>query len=76
MNGFLVLLSCGFDDLPVRLFETHAAATSFAEQLDPEGAFEVASLPSMAMSTPSCSKVVTFRDGKPTAVDVVKSYDD
>ena len=75
MNGFLVLLSCGFDDLPVGLYETLSEARAAAKALDPDKPTAIESLHSMSKSDPACSKVVKFKNGVPVKVEVVRSYD-
>lgn len=74
MNGYLVMLSHTLDDLPVALFASAWDAQTFAENIKPDDGKSVGKLLQLDATTPVCVKVLTFKEGRPDAVTVVKEF--
>lgn len=78
LTGFiyLVTLSHGMDDIPIRLFTDDLDAFSFADRLDwtaPSDLLRLLELPEC--NTPCVVTVTTFRDGEPVGRVIVKEFD-
>lgn len=69
MNGFLVVLRCTMDDLPLALFETADAANNFARQFDPDADLPIEEIWSLSRSSINWVSIVQFRNGLPVASD-------
>jgi hypothetical protein len=74
MNGFLVLLCHGMDDLPIRLCAKEVDAMAYAEKVRPMPNKAIREVFNTDCSSPNCVKVVRFVDGKPVSVRIVKTF--
>lgn len=76
MNGYLVVISCSMDDVPVRLCESEPAAREFAANCDP---YEVSSVVfeqrGYISGYPSCVRIQRFADGVSVSDEVVRDLD-
>lgn len=73
---YLVMLVHHMDDLPVFLTTDRDEAIERASQMDEMPSFEIRELFNTDCSTPVCVKIVTFSQGVPVAVNVVKEFND
>jgi hypothetical protein len=76
MNGFLVLLRCGMDDLPLGLFATHTAAWNFAKGIVPTSE-EIAvteRVLSLDVSDLHAVSVMSFDNGVPVKCEFVHGF--
>jgi len=76
MNGFLVLVRCGMDDLPARLCPTAEEARAVAEGLKPGDVEGVLRLLKLDTSVYIAIDVLGFRDGRLVSVEPVRDFDD
>lgn len=85
MNGFLVMLSCNLDDVPLKLVRTLAEAERYAARLithyeavpdehHPD-VIRVCDLMGRDATQDCCVRIVTFRSGRPVRDVVVKGAD-
>lgn len=77
MNGYLVVISCSMDDLPVRLMESESFAREWAMKCNPED--QVAMVYDMRncdpAGYPTCIRIVRFIDGAPVSDQIVRDLD-
>lgn len=76
MNGYLVVMACSHDDLPLSLHSTYEDAVEFAETHDVVDTERIEELLSIDKSEPVCLKVVSFLNGQPSSIKVVRNYED
>lgn len=76
MNGFVVLLCHGMDDIPVGLFATEQEAIDFGLTVDPMPTPEITDLIERDATTPINVQFVEFVDGVPTRMVIIKDFDD
>ena len=79
MNEFayLVVLSHGMDDMPIRLLADRDAAFELANKIDWEPPEHVMRLLELPDCNPPCVICVyTFRDGEPISRVIVRCYDE
>lgn len=74
MNGFLVLLCCLMDDIPVGLFPTQEEAMEFGRSLDEYPSENVEETFGIDLSEAVCVKSVEFRNGVPFGFKEVKTF--
>ncbi len=74
MNGFLVELCHGMDDLPVGLFRSESGAMNFAATLGPMPTAAIRKVFSTDASTPICVNITEFVKGVPVATRRVKDF--
>jgi hypothetical protein len=76
-TGFLVLLRCAEDDLPLGLFNTHTAAWDFAKGItaDSEEIAVAERVLSVDVSDLHCIDVITFENGVPVKCELVRDLD-
>lgn len=75
MNGYLVLLRHGMDDLPIGLFDTQGRADQFASTVEPMPTEAIRSLYGTDCSTPCCVEIVEFANGLPVNIRFVRDFD-
>ena len=76
MNGYLVLWSTSFDDLPIGLFATRDEAMRTAAAVSQTDADEVAAIMKRYNGKASCVTVVQLVRGHPYTSDVVRVFED
>lgn len=72
---YLVELNYGMDDFPIQLCETLEEAIAVAKNTGPELTDEQRKAFNTDASTPICTSVITFENGKPVGGQVVRSFD-
>ena len=76
MNGYLVVVRCGMDDLPCRLFADKGKAEAFAKEPIEAEVDRVAKLLNLDVTDLCNVSVATFADGVMTACDIVRDFED
>lgn len=71
---YLVLLCHSMDDFPLLLTDDEKMARDLAESASPDVPESIADLFKVDANTPVCTKIVTFRLGRPVEVEVVKEF--
>ncbi|MGN6547032.1 MAG: hypothetical protein ACTHK7_18395 [Aureliella sp.] len=73
---YLVTLSHGMDDMPMRLCDDRDAALKVARSLPWQPTQTYLKRLNLAdVSTPCCITITTFRDGKPIKREIVREYE-
>lgn len=67
MNGYLVVLRCMMDDLPLGLFATRAKALKFALNLDFDGELPIERVWGIDRSSITQVDILQFKNGEPVA---------
>lgn len=77
MNGYLVVISCSMDDLPVRLMESESFAREWAAKCNADAeAASVCRQRNYLGSEPTCIRIQRFVDGAPVSDEIVRDLED
>ena len=74
MDGYLVLLQHGMNDIPVRLFSVEQEAIAYAKKRKWKPSKRERSVFDLDCSTPSVVSIVLFVQGKPYGRRIIKTF--
>ena len=75
MSGFLVVLRCTMDDLPLALFETADAANNFVRAFNPDTDLPIEEIWTLDRSSINGVCIVQFRNSVPVGSERVRDLE-